>query len=102
MSMPTRISSRSAGSRVAIQASSSRPWSTIRPIRTSRHPSIAFDPAQYLAANPDVAAAGVNPLRHYLQFGYQEGRVPFAPTELVAQNGFDFVYYLNHNPDVAA
>ena len=51
---------------------------------------------------PRDVVAHVDPLRHYLQFGYQEGRVPFAPTELVAQNGFDYVYYLNHNPDVAA
>jgi serralysin len=29
-------------------------------------------------------------------------RVPFAPTELVTANGFDFVFYLQHNPDVAA
>ena len=28
----------------------------------------------YLAANPDVAAADVNPLQHYLQFGAFEGR----------------------------
>ena len=48
------------------------------------------------------AASGVNPLRHYLEFGYQEGRLPFAPSELIAANGFDYVYYLQHNPDVAA
>ena len=34
----------------------------------------AFDTQGYLAANPDVAAAGVNPLTHYLQFGIYEGR----------------------------
>jgi len=31
-------------------------------------------PRGYLAANPDVAAAGINPLDHYLQFGIFEGR----------------------------
>ena len=31
-----------------------------------------------------------------------EGRQPFAPSELIAANGFDYVYYLQHNPDVAA
>ena len=43
-----------------------------------------FDPAQYLAANPDVAAAQVDPLAHFLQFGASEGRQPFAPSELIA------------------
>ena len=33
-----------------------------------------FDPAAYLALNPDVAAAGANPARHYLQHGMLEGR----------------------------
>ena len=65
-------------------------------------PSLTFDLAQYLAANPDVAAAHVDPLAHFLQFGGDEGRQPFAPSELIAANGFDYVYYLQHNPDVAA
>ena len=33
-----------------------------------------FDPALYLAANPDVKAAGVDPIVHYLHFGSREGR----------------------------
>lgn len=33
-----------------------------------------FDPVMYLAANPDVAAAGIDPKVHYLQFGFREGR----------------------------
>lgn len=33
-----------------------------------------FSPDAYLAANPDVAAAGVDPRQHYLQFGIYEGR----------------------------
>jgi hypothetical protein len=33
-----------------------------------------FDPAAYLAANPDVAAAGVNPAEHYLTHGLREKR----------------------------
>ena len=33
-----------------------------------------FDPALYLAANPDVAAAGADPVAHYLKFGRREGR----------------------------
>ena len=34
----------------------------------------AFDPQQYLAANPDVAQAGVDPLEHYLHHGHRERR----------------------------
>ena len=37
-----------------------------------------FDAAYYLAQNPDVAAAGMNPYQHYLQYGWQEGRNPSA------------------------
>jgi hypothetical protein len=37
-----------------------------------------FDAERYLAANPDVAAAGMDPRRHYLEFGYREGR-PLTP-----------------------
>lgn len=33
-----------------------------------------FDPDAYLAANPDVARAGVDPLQHYLVHGLSEGR----------------------------
>jgi hypothetical protein len=37
-----------------------------------------FDPQAYLAANPDVAAAGVNPAEHYLTHGLRERR-PLRP-----------------------
>ena len=43
-----------------------------------RDPSVAFDTTAYLAAYPDVQAAGVNPLVHYLRFGDDEGRSTFA------------------------
>jgi len=33
-----------------------------------------FDAQWYLENNPDVRAAGLNPLAHYLQFGLREGR----------------------------
>jgi len=33
-----------------------------------------FDVDSYLLANPDVLAAGVNPLMHYIQYGREEGR----------------------------
>jgi hypothetical protein len=61
-----------------------------------------FDTAKYLTANPDVKAAGVDPLAHFLGNGAQEGRQPFALDHLMATNGFDYVYYLQHNPDVYA
>lgn len=34
-----------------------------------------FDKDYYLQVNPDVAAAGVDPALHYLQNGYDEGRI---------------------------
>ena len=70
--------------------------------KEDRIPSINFDPAQYLSANSDVAAANIDPLGHFLANGAQEGRQPFAPSELIVGNGFDYVYYLNNNPDVKA
>lgn len=33
----------------------------------------AFDPDYYLSTRPDVKAADVDPLQHYLQFGIKEG-----------------------------
>jgi glycosyltransferase involved in cell wall biosynthesis/SAM-dependent methyltransferase/uncharacterized protein YbaR (Trm112 family) len=48
-----------------------------------------FDPAWYIAQNPDLAAAGVEPLAHYLSTGYAEGRRPgplFDPEAYRAQN----------------
>jgi hypothetical protein len=35
-----------------------------------------FDADEYLLRNPDVAAAGVDPLDHYLQTGWRQGRNP--------------------------
>ena len=52
-----------------------------------------FDAKYYLSQNPDVADAGVDPLRHFVQIGWREGRSP-AP-------GFSVPYYLEANPDVA-
>jgi hypothetical protein len=39
-----------------------------------RDPSTYWDTDLYLARNPDVAAAGINPLAHYLAYGRYEGR----------------------------
>lgn len=41
-------------------------------------PIDGLDPSYYLANNPDVAASGMNPLQHYLQYGWHEGRNPSA------------------------
>ena len=43
-----------------------------------RDPDEYFDVKFYLEQNPDVAAAGVNPLQHYLTYGWLEGRNPSA------------------------
>lgn len=54
----------------------------------------AFDAGFYLGAHPDVAAAGQDPLEHFLMAGWRERRDP-AP-------GFSIVDYLELNPEVAA
>ena len=53
-----------------------------------------FDAAYYLAHNPDVAAAGIDPYQHYIAYGAWEGRDPSAL--------FSSSFYLSQNPDVAA
>ena len=59
-----------------------------------RTPLPGFDPIYYLFWYPDVRAAGLDPLRHYLLAGWKEGRDPSA--------GFSTSGYLASNPDVAA
>ena len=49
-----------------------------------------------------MAAAGVDPLAHFLQFGLAEGRGSFAAIGQNIVAGFDAEYYLLANPDVAA
>ena len=53
-----------------------------------------FDINGYLKTYTDVAAAHVNPLDHYHQFGWLEGRDPSV--------GFDTTDYIAAYPDVAA
>ena len=57
-------------------------------------PGAEFDAAYYLRNNPDVAAAGIDPLQHFNRYGWKEGRNPDAL--------FNVQYYLNQNPGVAA
>ncbi|HTK35876.1 MAG TPA: glycosyltransferase [Caulobacteraceae bacterium] len=52
-----------------------------------------FDAGWYVAANPDVAAAGADPVEHYVRAGAAEGRRP-SPW-------FDSDWYLARNADVA-
>lgn len=54
----------------------------------------AFDTEYYLAANADVAEAGVDPLDHFLSSGWREGRNPNL--------WFSVSHYLDFYPDVAA
>lgn len=51
-----------------------------------------FDANYYLSTYEDVRAAGVNPLQHYLEQGWREGRDPSA--------GFSTQAYLNRYEDV--
>ena len=51
-----------------------------------------FDSEYYLSQNEDVKTAKMDPIKHYLKFGWKEGRNPSAEF-----NGND---YLNKRPDV--
>jgi|GEM_PF-779640 len=51
-----------------------------------------FDPVGYLAKNPDVQQSNMDPLLHYVIFGWKEGRNP--------SQAFDTNYYLEMNPDI--
>jgi hypothetical protein len=53
-----------------------------------------FDANYYLAHNPDVAAAKMDPLYHYNTYGWKEGRDPSAD--------FSTSKYLAADPDVKA
>jgi hypothetical protein len=85
---------------IALRVAGSRRWrrvtqawrrtSDARLLRTSP----LFDAAWYLAAYPDVARAGVNPARHYLDHGAAEGRDPSA--------SFSTRAYLAAHPELAA
>jgi len=49
--------------------------------RTGNQPSPGFDSAFYLSAHQDVAKAGVNPLVHYVQYGFREKRMAIKQLE---------------------
>jgi hypothetical protein len=57
---------------------------------TSRKVAELFDAAHYRAQNPDVTAAGVDPVAHFLAYGWREGRDPrpdFSLTDYRELNG---------------
>ncbi len=56
--------------------------------------ALLFDPVFYLSAYPEVAAAGLDPLAHYLAFGIDENRDP--------NSHFDAGWYLGRNPEAAS
>ncbi len=51
-----------------------------------------FDEQWYLREYADVAGSGMEPIRHYLKFGADEGRDPSLK--------FDTSYYMRSNPDL--
>ena len=61
--------------------------SRLREIVNMRAMRALFDREFYLRSNPDVAAAGVDPLRHYVKYGSAEQRQPhplFDPAHYLA------------------
>ena len=66
------------------------------PLTAEQHAVVAaeFDAAFYLALNPDVASAGMDPLEHFIRTGWLEDRDPNAR--------FSVRDYLDANPDVVA
>lgn len=51
-----------------------------------------FEEAYYLKMYPDVRLSGINPLIHFIKFGWKEKRNP--------SQFFDTNYYMSHNKDV--
>jgi hypothetical protein len=83
------ISRVSAGAKGRTPATRKRRTEQLQAIESSG----LFDRDWYLVAYPDVAAAGVEPLEHFFDLGWREGRDP-GP-------GFATSAYLKANPDVA-
>ena len=68
----TLIPPGTAGAQQAAASYASTGW------QTGLNPDAWFDTKYYLAHNPDVAAAHVNPLQHYETYGWREHRDPSA------------------------
>lgn len=65
-----------------------RRWNEYLVIRRSR----IFDPAYYLLHYPDCRRSDIDPIWHYINYGWKEGRNPSST--------FYTEYYLKMNPDV--
>ena len=79
------------------QNAQARPFQAKRPLSAGDDKDLVhgeFDREYYLAANQDVAAAGVDPLEHFLANGWKEGRNPNL--------WFSVTDYLDLYPDVAS
>ncbi|MBW2112688.1 MAG: glycosyltransferase, partial [Deltaproteobacteria bacterium] len=61
--------------------------------KEGKRPHPLFDPAYYLAQNPDVAELKPNPLAHFVKYGVREGRDP--------NPFFSVEYYLAQAPEAA-
>lgn len=62
-----------------------------------KHPDW-FDPDFYLDTNPQVRDLGIDPWKHFLEYGYLEGRRPSAAPS--HPDWFDPEYYLDAYPQV--
>jgi hypothetical protein len=61
-----------------------------------RDPGMYFHTTLYLIHNSDVAAAGVDPLEHCLQYGRAEGRQAYLAVGQSIVNGFGDVRHRHH------
>lgn len=68
-------------------------WRRLRDLRLLRRSGL-FDAAWYASTNPDVVAAGLDPLAHFYDAGAAEGRDP--------NPWFDTSWYAEGVPEVAA
>ena len=68
-------------------------YRTMRDIHAIKRSGL-FDTRYYLANNADVRLSSCDPIRHYIDHGWKEGRNPSSL--------FNTSYYLNQNPDVRA
>lgn len=85
-------------------------WFLAAPSSKDLDPGPGFSSRRYLRANPDVEAAGINALLHFLRHGRAEGRASYAVVEpsqadldLETLRGsalFDADFYLDANADV--
>ncbi len=99
LSVYYRVRNKLAGSIGDAGAAGYRPRMLVEGIRLLRDMKLVeqsklLDSQWYLQQNPDVASAGVDPVRHYVRRGHLEGRDP-GPL-------FSTRKYLINNPDVVA